>query len=40
MESYGILQWTVQGIRNKKEEILEMVDRYKVNIICVQETML
>ena len=40
MNSHGILQWNVQGIRNKKDEILEMVDQYKVNIIFVQETKL
>ena len=40
MGNYGILQWNVQGIRNKKNEILEMTERNKVSILCIQETKL
>ena len=32
------LQWNVQGIRNKKDELSEMIEEYKPAVIAVQET--
>ena len=40
MDRFSILQWNAQGIREKKEEVVEMIDEHKVNVIAVQETKL
>ena len=40
MDRYGILQWNVQVVRNKKDEILDLIEIYKLNIIAVQESKL
>jgi len=36
----NILQWNCQGIRNKKDEILNMIEAQKISIIALQETKL
>ena len=38
--SIDILQWNCQGVRSKKDEILEMIEHYKYGIIALQETKL
>lgn len=40
MESINLLQWNCQGIRNKKDEILEMIERQQINVLAIQETKL
>ena len=40
MDSASIIQWNMQGIRNKKDELSELISAYKANIIAVQETKL
>ena len=32
------MQWNVQGIRCKKEEILELIEKHKISILAIQET--
>ena len=34
------MQWNVQGIRSKKDEIAELIEHYKANIFVIQETKL
>ena len=34
----GIIQWNIQGISNKKNEILELVQNFQAGIIALQET--
>jgi len=36
----NILQWNCQGIRNKKDEILHIIDTQKISILSMQETKL
>ena len=36
----GIVQWNCQGIGNKKEELLELIEKMKPEIIALQETMI
>ena len=38
MDSASIIQWNMQGIRNKKDELSELIGAFKANIIAVQET--
>ena len=40
MGQYGILQWNVQGLRNKKDELLELIHLHKINHVALQETKL
>ena len=40
MGKYSTLQWNVQGLRNKKDELLELVHLNRSNIIALQETKL
>ena len=40
MDKYCIMQWNVQGIRSKKDEIAELIGRYKATILVAQETKL
>ena len=40
MTQYGLLQWNVQGLRSKKDEILELIQLHKINIMAFQETKL
>ena len=40
MERIGVLQWNAQGIRGKKEEIVEMINIKKLSILVIQETKL
>ena len=40
MTRYAILQWNVQGLRNKKDELLDLIQLYKVSVIAFQETKL
>jgi len=39
-DSINILQWNCQGIRQKKDEILEMVQQHSLSILALQETKL
>lgn len=39
-EEQTILQWNCQGVRNKKEEILHLIQQYKPLILALQETKL
>ena len=34
----NIIQWNIQGIRNKKSELLQLIEDYRANIIAIQET--
>ena len=34
------MQWNVQGIRSKKDEIAELIERYKATMLVAQETKL
>ena len=36
----NLIKWNCQGIRNKKDEILEMIQLYKPAVIALQETIL
>ena len=40
MERIGVLPWNAQGIRGKKEEIVEMFNIKKLSILTTQETKL
>jgi len=33
-----ILQWNAQGIANKKDELLDFIDKNKPQVIAIQET--
>ena len=37
---YGILQWNVQVLINKKDELLDLIHLHKINIVALQETKL
>ena len=37
---YNLLQWNIQGLRSKKEEILKLVHDIKPMIVALQETMM
>ena len=34
-----ILQWNIQGVKNKKPEIVSLVHRFKADVIVLQETL-
>ena len=34
----NILQWNTQGIQNKKDELLDIINKHKIDVIVVQET--
>ena len=36
----NILQWNVQGIKHMKNELLDIIQTYKVSILALQETRL
>ena len=36
----GMLQWNIQGAREKKEELLDSIELYKPSIVALQETKL
>merc|ERR1712237_266390 len=36
----AIVQWNIGGMRNKKKEIIHLIDTYDANIVALQETML
>ena len=38
--STSILQWNTQGIRTKKDELLELIQQHKSSVVAVQETRL
>ena len=40
MNKCSILQLNVQGIRRRKEEIVEYIESYKVSVAAIQETKL
>ena len=40
MTNGSIIQWNIQGIRRKKDELSELVRNYKANIVAIQETRL
>src|SRR5277367_3901268 len=40
MDNKSFLQWNCRGIREKKNELSDLVFRYQPNIICLQETKL
>ena len=35
-----ILQWNIQGIKNKKKELIQLINDYNADIIAIQETQL
>ena len=37
---YNILQWNCRGVRRKKDEILEMIETKKLDLLALQETKL
>ena len=39
-ENYSLLQWNCQGLRAKKDELLQLINIHKPDIIALQETML
>ena len=38
--AYRLLQWNCQGLRNKKDELLDHIHNNKIDIVFIQETML
>ena len=38
MTNASIIQWNAQGIRSKKNELSEMINLYRANIIAIKET--
>ena len=40
LNSLRILQWNIQGIRAKQEELQAMLNNQSVSIACIQETLL
>lgn len=40
METINLLQWNCQGIREKRDEILEMIETQHINVLAFQETKL
>ena len=34
----SIVQWNVQGISNKKDEIVDLINRYRACVLAIQET--
>ena len=40
MNSASILQWNINGVRNKKDELSELISHYKANIVALQDTKL
>ena len=40
MDHIGILQWNCQGVRGKKDELLELVNNFRPAIVALQETKL
>ena len=40
MDHIGILQWNCQGVRGKKDELLQFVNTFKPAIVALQETKL
>ena len=39
-DNYQIMQWNAQGIAGKKDEVLDYISKYKIDIIAIQETKL
>ena len=37
MNTTSILQWNIQGIKNKKDELLELIGRHSSSIVAIQE---
>ena len=40
MDHIGILQWNCQGVRRKKDELMESVNNFRHGIVALQETKL
>ena len=38
MGRVGLLQWNCQGVRGKKDELLELISNHKPDIAALQET--
>ena len=36
----AIIQWNIQGITNKKQEILQLINQFQASIVALQETMM
>ena len=36
----SIIQWNIQGLSNKKQEILQVIHEHKASILALQETQL
>ena len=40
MSSTNVIQWNIQGISQKKQELVDLIAKEKSAILCIQETML
>ena len=40
MNPTSILQWNAQGLRHKKDELLELIHDYRATLVAIQETKL
>ena len=40
IRSESILQGNIHGIREKKDELSELIGRYRANVVAIQETKL
>ena len=40
IDTLGVLQWNCQGVRGKKDELLELINNYKPDLVALQETKL
>lgn len=40
MDNLNVLQWNAQSVRNKKDEILELISNHQLSILAIQETKL
>ena len=36
----AIIQWNIQGVKNKKSEIIQLMNQYKAGILALQETLM
>ena len=40
MDNINIIQWNCQGVRSKKDKLLDLVENYKPDVLALQETKL
>ena len=36
----SVIQWNIRGIKNKKEELTQLMSSYKASVVALQETLM